>query len=82
MHDILGRFSSGADAAKMVRSPVSDPALPIPAIALPTMSISEVFATAHIRDPSSNNASAIKKQYWDSYQIKAVRHGVRRTFEL
>jgi len=46
-------LSSGAEAARIVSIPVREPADPIPAIALPTMKSVDVFATPHIKDPTS-----------------------------
>jgi hypothetical protein len=60
---LLGRLSSGADAAKIVRSPRMRPAPPVPASALPKMNRSDEFARAQIRDPISNNARAMRKTF-------------------
>lgn len=44
----------GADEEMIVRPPLERPAPPIPATALPMMSIVELCATPQRRDPTSN----------------------------
>jgi hypothetical protein len=44
-----------------VSKPINSLEPPIPPMALPTMSISDDVATAHIRDPNSKTARELKK---------------------
>lgn len=51
---LRGRFSIGETAAMIVKPPFIRPDPPIPAIARPMMSIVELVATPHMREPISN----------------------------
>ena len=48
----------------MVRAPFERPEPPMPAMALPTINISEEVATPHRRDPSSKSPRKNRKVYW------------------
>jgi len=58
-------LSRGAEAARIVRSPMISPEPPIPATVLPIMNMSEYFETAQIKDPNSNIARPIKNANWN-----------------
>jgi hypothetical protein len=58
---IPGRLSKGAEAAMIVKAPLSTPAAPQPAIALPKINITDETDTPQISDPSSKRATAPRK---------------------
>lgn len=72
---LLGRLSSGADAASIVRTPRRRPAPPVPARARPTMNKSDEFARAQIREPISNNARATRKTFCDYFSALLNGYG-------
>lgn len=51
--DLQALFSRGMEADNIVSAPFPTPAAPMPAIALPTISMSDEVATPHINDPNS-----------------------------
>ena len=57
---ILGRLSRGAAAAMIVNAPLTIPAAPNPATALPIINMADDFARAQKRDPSSKSATAMR----------------------
>lgn len=56
-----GRLWIGTAAAMIVKAPFCRPAVPIPAIALPTISILEEVATPQSRDPTSKRQKKVTK---------------------
>lgn len=60
----MGRFRSGTLRATITYAPVIMPAAPVPAIALPTMRTLELGVTPHIRLPSSNTKSPLRKVHF------------------
>lgn len=58
---VLGLFIIGEHPAMMVKAPLKIPELPMPATALPTISMVEETATPHRREPSSKIAKKVKK---------------------
>jgi hypothetical protein len=57
----IGRLCNGTVAAIINKAPVNIPAAPIPATALPMMSVVDVGATPQRSEPSSNHARAQRK---------------------
>ena len=66
----------------MVRAPFERPEPPMPAMALPTINISEEFATPHRRDPSSKSPRKKRKVYWNPVSFCHDGGKVRVTLEL
>jgi hypothetical protein len=54
--DLQALFSRGIEADNIVSAPFPTPALPMPAIALPTINMLDEVATPHINDPNSKSA--------------------------
>lgn len=50
----LGLFSIGTAPARIVMLPLTNPEAPKPAIARPTMNMTDDFATPQSNEPSSN----------------------------
>jgi hypothetical protein len=69
-----GRFAGGARKAMMVKPPVARPAHPMPAIARPTINVTELGATAHIRLPNSKMKSDRRKVHFKSKNLYAFPH--------
>ena len=64
-HVIPALFSSGTQAAMIVRAPFIIPDAPIPATALPTINIFDEVATPQSNDPNSKSARKEIKVYFD-----------------
>lgn len=60
--NMTGRFRRGIVKARITIAPEKMPAVPNPATARPTIKAVDVGATAVIRLPSSNNATAAKRK--------------------
>lgn len=59
----FGRLCNGTDADVMVRPPFMSPEPPMPATALPTISILDEVATAQRREPNSKMAKYVRNAY-------------------
>lgn len=58
-----GRLISGTEAVMMVNAPFCRPAVPMPWIALPTMSMLDDVATPQRSEPSSKSAKKLMKTH-------------------
>lgn len=59
----IGLFAGATVWAKVTIAPVKMPALPSPAIARPTIKVTESGATPQMREPSSKTKSAERKTH-------------------
>lgn len=55
-----GRFLSGSVYDRITTDPENSPAVPIPAMARPTINASDVGASAHSSDPTSKMKTAVR----------------------
>lgn len=58
-----GRFSRGAQLEIMVMAPLMMPAEPNPAMARPTINMSDETAAPHSTEPNSKMAKKVKKDH-------------------
>ena len=68
----IGRLRGGAEYAMRVYAPVPMPAAPTPAMARPTMRVSELGATPQMRLPTSKMKMASRKVIFSGKYLKAL----------
>lgn len=64
-----GRFSRGAQLEIIVMAPLMMPAEPNPAMARPTINMSDETAAPHSTEPNSKMAKKVKKDHLFSFNL-------------
>jgi hypothetical protein len=68
--------------AIMASAPVKIPAPPSPAMALPTMNMSDDVAAPQMADPTSNSTQKTAKDHWKSIVSLVGHHGLGLRTEI